>query len=787
MVMTIMNTKNMENIRINNYKSFFADQIKEAVEEQQKINRSSMRQLFRSSDLSLAYVETIQRETGMVVLKFPRRMAPRLKAQKSITIISKGAFQELGSHPIEWDCTWERFCNNASFHSAGSDITPMHYIQGNNDGYDYVACSGISGKLYDIFDKTTSAGRSLSVIVYNPFPPVDYYKNLGRYMDLFSSNKELMLEPQIDYESWQPEELAFDEDNPSIISDTILKTLDNNDCCILQGPPGTGKSYTIATIVASFLDNDKSVCVTTMANKGLIELIKQDPLKEYVPKGKIYKTNLSVDEQKQINGVKNASTDLMVPNGEMLCATNYVLSSVYSEKKMTLNGLPTYDLIVIEEASQAFLTTIAAFKQLGKKCLIVGDPMQLPPIVKLNNPLYNAWNVNTQVEGLKTFALGSGTKSYRIVTTFRLTQKSAALTKIFYGNRFVSVKKDYSDFSAAGLSLFPNEGGVLYCCTNDMKDGLYSDRADTLIHKVVQTMETYFPKMTLAIMTPFRDTVRELQKRFSNSDIELDVTIETIDRIQGMTVDYAILYIPGRNPGFALEERRFNVATSRSKSTTLIISDMPLGQFHTIPSSVIRFVSLCDVVDDQYHIIKNNKKFEKNEFSHNIESSQEVLTIGDGAIQLKVKGKIDLSKFERPRKELVANKKNYYIIDTNVFVDCPDVINKIDKKYPIILSAKVTDELDKMKIKLEEQKKRNAEKALWNLNNEKTHEIIYEFADTLLLPNDFDKRSPDNMILSVALKYKNDNPIMLTSDNGLQLKCKILGIATVSLRNFLKK
>lgn len=745
-----------------------------------------MRQLFRSSDLSLAYVETIQRETGMVVLKFPRRMAPRLKVQKSITIISKGAFQGLGSHPIEWDCTWENFCNNASFHSAGSDIIPMHYIQGNNDGYDYVACSGISGKLYDIFDKTTSAGRSLSVIVFNPFPPVDYYKNLGRYMDMFSSNKELMLEPKIDYESWQPEELAFDEDNPSVISDTILKTLDNNDCCILQGPPGTGKSYTIATIVASFLDNDKSVCVTTMANKGLIELIKQDPLKEYVPKGKIYKTNLSVDEQRQIIGIKNASTDLMVPNGEMLCATNYVLSSVYSEKKMTLNGLPSYDLIVIEEASQAFLTTIAAFKQLGKKCLIVGDPMQLPPIVKLNNPLYNAWNVNTQVEGLKTFALGSETKSYRIVTTFRLTQKSAALTKIFYGNRFVSVKKDYSDFSVAGLSLFPNEGGVLYSCTNDLKDGLYSESADILIHKVVETMEMHFPKMTLAIMTPFRDTVRELQKRFSNSDLELDVTIETIDRIQGMTVDYAILYIPGRNPGFALEERRFNVATSRSKSTTLIISDMPLGQFHTIPSNVIRFVSLCDVVDDQYHVIKN-REFEKKEFSHNVELSQKVQTIGGGAIQLKVKGKIDLSKFERPRKELVANKKNYYIIDTNVFVDCPDVINKIDKKYPIILSAKVTDELDKMKIKLDEQKKRNAEKALWNLNNEKTHEIIYEFADTSLLPNDFDKRSPDNMILSVALKYKNDNPIMLTSDNGLQLKCKILGIATISLRNFLKR
>ena len=131
-------------------------------------------------------------------------------------------------------------------------------------------------------------------------------------------------------------------------------------------------------------------------------------------------------------------------------------------------------------------------------------------------------------------------------------------------------------------------------------------------------------------------------------------------------------------------------------------------------------------------------------------------------------------------------KKNYYIIDTNVFVDYPDIISKIDRKYPIILSAKVTDELDKMKIKLTEERRQNAEKALRNLNNETQHEILYEFADTSLLPDDFDKRSPDNMILSVALKYKEQNPIMLTSDNGLQLKSKLLGITTISLKKFLK-
>ena len=769
---------------LSNYQAFFADQVKESIGEQQKINRSSMRQLFRLGELSLAYVETIQRETGMVILKFPRRMAPRLKVQKSITIIKKEAFQSLGNRPIEWDCKWEKFCDNISFHSPGSDIIPMHYIQGNNDGYDHVACSGISGKLYDIFDRSTAVGRSLSVIVYNPFPPVEYFRNLSRYIDIFSSNEELLYKPTMEYDDWQPEELAFDENNPSGISDTILNTLDEKDCCIVQGPPGTGKSYTIATIIASHLEQGKSVCVTTMANKGLVELIKQSPLKEYIKQGKIYKTNLSVDESKQVKGVQNATSDLMVPSGELLCATNYVLSSVFSEKKMIMNGLPSYDLIVIEEASQAFLTTIVAFKQLGKKCLIVGDPMQLPPIVKLNNPLYNAWNINTQVEGLKTFALGSNTKAYRIITTFRLTERSAELTKVFYGNRFVSVKKEYQDYSQAGSSFFPNEGGVLYCCTNDLKDGLYSDSADALIHKVVNTMENYFPERSLAIMTPFRDTVKELQKQFSNADVELDITIETIDRIQGMTVDYAILYIPGRNPVFATEERRFNVATSRSTSTTLIISDMPLGQFHTIPPRVIQFVGLCDKVNSQYEVTKSAPQPTT---QPEVPSTNETYTIGDGDVRVKVVGKVDLSKFERPKKELKSDKKNYYIIDTNVFVNCPDIISKIDKKYPIILSAKVTDELDKMKIKLDEDGKKNAEKALRLLNNEASHEILYEFADTSLLPEDFDRRSPDNMILSVALKYKDENPIMLTSDNGLQLKCKILGVTTISLKKFLKR
>ena len=65
--------------------------------------------------------------------------------------------------------------------------------------------------------------------------------------------------------------------------------------------------------------------------------------------------------------------------------------------------------------------------------------------------------------------------------------------------------------------------------------------------------------------------------------------------------------------------------------------------------------------------------------------------------------------------------------------------------------------------------------------------IKMELADTSLLPDDFNKKSPDNMILTVVLKYRNENPILLTSDNGLQVKAKGLEIKTITLKEFLKR
>lgn len=637
------------NKKIQNYQYFFSDQVREAEMEQKSIIKAPMNQLFRKEEIVVGYVDHVNDNLGHVVLKFPKDKAPRLKVQKSVMVIKKDAKVELGLNVTSWTCSFLEFCKNTQYHSNTSDLLPLYYTKKGDSSYDYVGCTGLSTSLYDLFKKSAESGKSLSVIVFAPFPPVDYFNNLVNFLEIFHDMPEQMIEPKMDYEDWHPEELQYDPNNETAIPERILQTLEEDNCCVLQGPPGTGKSYTIAHIIAKYLTSNKTVCVTTMANKGLIELVKQDPLLPFLQDGKIFKSNLSVDERRMAPGLKPIKKGFVVPNGELFCSTNYVLSQVYSCDSLSENGLPSYDLIIIEEASQAFLSSILAFKKLGRKCLIVGDPMQLPPII--SNPtkaLYNAWNANTQIEGLKTYALGTDVKSYRITTTFRLTKASAELTGIFYNNRFRSVQKESLDFSLCHSNLFPEGGGVIYHYTQDYTNGIVSGTGLHIVRQVVEDFTKNYPDRSLAIISPFNDTVKQLQKEFLTETSLENFTIETIDRIQGMTVDYAILYIPGRNPGFALDERRFNVATSRSRSTTLIISDIPLTNMHSIPSKVAAFVKKCYSLDGMnvmsldgsYNIFETINRNEVKVLYPGLENIVDLLL--DNGIPFSMDGDVDL-------------------------------------------------------------------------------------------------------------------------------------------------
>ena len=145
------------------------------------------------------------------------------------------------------------------------------------------------------------------------------------------------------------------------------------------------------------------------------------------------------------------------------------------------------------------------------------------------------------------------------------------------------------------------------------------------------------------------------------------------------------------------------------------------------------------------------------------------------------------SEIKRVKDEVLAKT---YIIDTNVFIKEPDIISKIDSKHYVALSLSVIEELDKLKTIADT--KTNASKAIVNINTalkksstSKHSRVRKARADLTLLPDELQKKTADNLLLSLGLVYKKQNPTLLTLDRNFQSKAMMLDIPLVTIYELL--
>lgn len=600
------------------------------------------------------------------------------------------------------------------------------------------------------------------IIAFGPKdPPLQYLLNL---IDLVRDSSCAETQKILDYEEtsnqWKPLKIEAKADFNSL----LLNDMRDNDCIVVQGPPGTGKTYRMAQLSASLLENNKSVLVTALTNQALMELAKKDDVKPFLEKGKVSKTSLTVDESKELPKLQSIKDNLCNASQGNLSLATFYLSSGWAKEASN----KPFDYVIMDEASQALLPMIAAAMKLGEIVILIGDQNQLAPIVITNEDIINRFQWTSIVKGFETICNNFNFKSYMLSDTFRLTKRGAESTGIFYNNELRSVA-DTQVIPSKLLDLNPQGGPVFVKCDMKIGDKAPANAFDAIFNFVCKIISET-PKAEIAILSKFRESVRQLQKHFvikwtATKELPDNIRIETVDRVQGLTVDYCFFFIPNASLRYSLEKELFNVATSRAKFNTIIVADNSILK-ENMTEEVRKY--LLKAQEDKFATFEPQK-------------------ITAGNIGVTVTGKIDLSQFERKRKEIVEGKENIYILDTNVFVNCPDIISRIGNKYRIVIPAKVLEELDKLKLKDDVDKKKLNEAAK-NINMAFIkHFSQMEEANLSLLPKGFDRHNPDCMILSVALKYKNENPILLTSDNMLQSRASGLGITTISLKEFLKR
>lgn len=572
--------------RLESYEKFFRLQRRDQEKKYEQYANTSLKSLFAEGRAYYGAI-TGATEHGQLVLHFDTAVTPRLKVPMTFCLIKKKAYEEYDSDISKWDCTSLRFRENYNAHTNFSDILPIYYLKGKNT----IGCGSVSIEMFQAVCSAIDQQMNIKFVMLETLPPTELLMNLAEYIKLYPSDKNLLLAPKISYDEWKPTELTSTDN----VAEKVIDSLKEHNVCILQGPPGSGKSYTLAEIVSRMALERNSVCVTTQSNSSLISLVSQDTMKPLIEKGTICKTVLTAEEKKKHPYLLPADKDLLASEGCLLCSTYYSLSRIINKV-----DYPIYDLIIIEEASQAFLTAIAAFMKLGKRCLIIGDPMQLPPVVEiLNSSDYKGIDVSTQTNGMLTYICSKKVPSYRITTSYRLTEASANQSRFFYGGHLSSVQEKGIIFNVPSdiKPFFPEEGGTLIYTTKGSSDANCSAEALDIIHKIVDTFKGYYPKRRLAILSPYVLTTKFLQAEFCKDNQILDVLVDTVSRIQGETVDYTIYYVPLRNHEFAFSDNLFNVATSRSRSTTLLITDIPLDLIPIGSNKVRQFLSTCKYVD----------------------------------------------------------------------------------------------------------------------------------------------------------------------------------------------
>ena len=546
-------------------RQFLQDELKKQTDEFRNKLESSAQDLLLNKHEMFVAIFIKYMENGEILLKFPvSRPLPRknehfycftlpdsMRRYKDWGCQTYGGLIKKETQATEIKCIWHSSSDNPLFVLAGF--------------------KGSSEEFKNYIEKTPGG-----VIVLGPkIPPFEYLVNLEMVTYSVHDKCSEILDANYNRLSWNPELLATKDDMTNIVIEQLAKS----DSVIIQGPPGTGKTFRIASLCEKLCTEGYSVLVTALTNRALMEVAEK--LKESLVKNKnVYKTNLSTDESKEVRGILNAEKMFSIP-GKLMLSTFYISSGSAARNYQG----PLFDYVIVDEASQAFLTMLAAANMLGKKNLWVGDVCQMPPIVKTSKDRIRKQSYEPLIDGFDTLTVSNKIKTYQLSDTYRLGERAATFTGLFYNGSLKSMSD--SDY----IQVDQKDGPILVPMELPVGDPTPIEaiqKAVTIASEVLNKDK----KCKIAILSHLIKTTGALQVEVARQLGSINnILVDTVARVQGLTRDITIYVIPDTDAKlYSLEKRLFNVATSRAIRNTYIICPKNIVEYTYMSAEVRNYL-----------------------------------------------------------------------------------------------------------------------------------------------------------------------------------------------------
>ena len=573
---------------------FLEDELKAETEDFKKIYLATAISLLKISQ-EMYVAQFISFKDGEMIMQFPISRALPRKGDFLVCMVLPPELQDYRN----WGDRSYRDLYKARYNST--ECVCIWHAPANDPRYSLVGFSKVSVDFANYIKKTPNI-----VLTFAPQrPPIDYVMNLQKVVeDQYSKGVASILDANYQAKDWEPIPIRQDDVSGFVYSQMAL-----TETMILEGPPGTGKTYMIAELCAKLCAEGHSVLVTALTNRALMEIAEKPAVESLLGEHRIFKTNISMDEIRELSKLETLKSIAPMP-GCLVMSTFYITSGYAAE--LTIEQ--PFDYVIMDEASQAIFPMFAASRKIGKRNLWVGDIHQLSPIVILNGNRITIGGYKHLIEGLKLLADNSTSPIYQLATAYRFGQRAANYTGVFYNDSLVAKESPkYNDLPSM-FKILSKDGGPTLVLT-DMPSGDCTPQFAIYIAAfIVDNIVKDNQDKEIAVLTCMKKTTRALQMAITQKvRTRKNLLVDTVARVQGLTTDITIFFVPDYSYIRTLEPHLFNVATSRAREHTIIIADKYVLDSTILDTKVRRFLERlkqdkCIYVPDPDHRFgKSNK------------------------------------------------------------------------------------------------------------------------------------------------------------------------------------
>lgn len=116
---------------------------------------------------------------------------------KSFSIVTLKAKNTFGTNPMFWDVKFRTFHEAPGMRMGESDIMPLYFKKSTNPEYDYIVCGTIDLDMFKfVSDCVINKGKLLTVLLYDSYPPTEYFENLAYFTHTNRSCEDLLITPK---------------------------------------------------------------------------------------------------------------------------------------------------------------------------------------------------------------------------------------------------------------------------------------------------------------------------------------------------------------------------------------------------------------------------------------------------------------------------------------------------------------------------------------------------------------------------------------------------------------